>query len=396
MPVGVRKNQLYAALLPLIGRRCHWRTAAKSGDTPDDISLQITRVFKHNHVVGGCVQRIRNGLPAECYYAGNASLSPKTAVDQNTIFRTASIAKTACAMLVMRLQTLGKLDVTEDISSFWPHPLRNPHHPEIPIPLSALLSHTSGLIDSPRYYQSFTQSLTVDEIWSDAGCFSTRLPFAKFQYSNFAAGLIGCLLEYRFGESLESLIQRKLFAPLGVDATFDLATLAHKQVANSYRIIPSSPVPAFNAPARMHNAASLQTADPQRHYLLASGSLFLTTKDLASLLIPLMQNGKYQGKPFLSPDSLLQMQTPLSAWPDNTISMRHGMGLFTLEHPSLYPGKLYGHQGIAYGAVNGLFFNEDGDGFVSLNSGASELRQGHLSCLNRDLIRICIARHDNA
>ncbi len=385
------------ALLPLIGRRCHWHTVTKSGDTPDDITSQVTKAFKRHHVVGGCVQRIHNGLPAECYYAGNASLSPKTAVDENTIFRTASIAKTACAMLVMRLQTQVKLDVTEDISAFWPHPLRNPHHPETPIPLSALLSHTSGLIDSPRYYQSFTQPLTVDEIWSDAGCFSTRKPFAKFQYSNFAAGLIGCLLEHRFGESLETLIQRELFSPLGVEATFDLTTLAHKQVASSYRIIPASPAPAFSAPARMHRAASLQTADPQRHYLLASGSLFLTAKDFSQAVESAHAKWSASRQMFSSPPLPFRkckhrfLHGRIIPSPCAT-----GMGLFTLEHPSLYPGKLYGHQGIAYGAVNGLFFNETGDGFVSLNSGASELRQGHLSCLNRDLIRICIARQDNA
>ena len=57
-------------------------------------------------------------------------------------------------------------------------------------------------------------------------------------------------------------------------------------------------------------------------------------------------------------------------------------------HPSgdVYPDALWGHQGFAYGAVNGVFFDKQGNGFASLNSGASEQRCGHLALVNRDLI----------
>ena len=77
-------------------------------------------------------------------------------------------------------------------------------------------------------------------------------------------------------------------------------------------------------------------------------------------------------------------------WPDRTVPMRHGMGLLKLEDSSVSPRPLWGHQGFAYGAVNGVFFDETGTGFVSLNSGASEQRTGHLACLNRDLIALWI------
>jgi hypothetical protein len=64
------------------------------------------------------------------------------------------------------------------------------------------------------------------------------------------------------------------------------------------------------------------------------------------------------------------------------------MGLFLLEDKSVTARRLHGHQGFAYGAVNGFFFDDDGNGFVSFNSGASEARTGRLSCLNKDLIRV--------
>ena len=66
--------------------------------------------------------------------------------------------------------------------------------------------------------------------------------------------------------------------------------------------------------------------------------------------------------------------------------MKHGMGLFQINDPVIYPKPLWGHQGFAYGAVNGVFFDQDGNGFAALNSGASEQRIGHLALINRDLI----------
>jgi hypothetical protein len=52
---------------------------------------------------------------------------------------------------------------------------------------------------------------------------------------------------------------------------------------------------------------------------------------------------------------------------------------------------LYGHQGFAYGAAQGAFYEEStGNGFVFLNGGASEARRGHLALVNRDLILLIL------
>jgi hypothetical protein len=52
------------------------------------------------------------------------------------------------------------------------------------------------------------------------------------------------------------------------------------------------------------------------------------------------------------------------------------------------PHTVYGHQGFAYGCVDGAFW-EDGTGniMISLNGGASEARSGRLGILNLELCR---------
>lgn len=391
MPIGNQKNLLYSLALPLVGKRCQWKTVQRYGVGTVDLSHPMARVLRRSHVVGGCVQIIRNGQPAEAYCAGYASLAPEKPVAPDTVFRTASIAKMACALLVMRLQTQGKLDVDEDISALWGEPIRNPHHPDTPIPLSALMSHTSGIVDSPLYFSSFQKPVTTGEILADKAIFTEYKPFEKFQYSNFAAGLIGCLLEKRFDISFETLIQTELFAPLGACATFDISTLSGALIANSYRVLPASHTPAFDAVARFQTASPIDCPDPQTHFLLASGSLFITAEGLARLALPLMNGGLHGGKVFLNPQSLQQMTSATTAWPEPEVLMRHGMGLLELDDRHIHARRLHGHQGFAYGAVNGVFFDEHGNGFAALNSGASEARIGHLSRLNRDLIRLCLA-----
>ena len=379
MPAGNLKNTLYQLALPVLGLRSP--IASVQGGSSDE-NARLCRLLRSQHAVGACIQRFEKGRLTECFTAGNARMEPDTQpVTAETVFRTASIAKMVTALLVFRLQTLGKLNVCEELSGFLGVPVQNPHYPQAPITLGMLLNHTSSIVDSPAYFASFQQPVSLTELLQNPASYSGSLPGLQFRYSNFAAGLIGCLLEKRFQQSFEQLAQEHLFHPLGVSATFDLSTLKEKPVADSWRVLPRER--CFDAEKRMAAAISLDEPDPERHYLLASGSLFLTATDLAKLALTAW-NG-HDG--FLSPECLSLMQTPTVPWPRQEVCLRHGMGLLKLDDQAIVKKPLWGHQGFAYGAVNGVFFDEEGSGFACLNSGVSEQRQGHLAVINRDLIR---------
>lgn len=382
MPIGKLKNQLYGLAMPLLGKRCQWRSISATEETDAGAeAASVQAILKKYHAVGAAVQRIHKGQLTTLYTAGNARLSPKIAVDEQTVFRTASIAKTVTALLVFRLQTLGKLDVREDISAFLGYPVSNPHCHGVPITLAMLLSHTSSIIDSPTYFASFSSPAVLRELLSDPSSYAPTIPGVHFKYSNFAAGIIGCMLEKRFSMSLEALFQQA-FAGLDIQATYDITTLQPQHLADSWRILPKQK--CFDALRRYQSSSPLSQPDPESHYLLASGNVYLTAKALAQLTL-LCANG---GKGFLSPESLTMMQTPISRWPEPEVNMGHGMGLFCLDDDSICSRPLWGHQGFAYGAVNGLFFDADGNGFVSLVSGISEQRLGHLALVHKDLIEL--------
>lgn len=381
MPIGSFKNAVYGAALPLAGKRCEW----KKGDDP-----RLAKVLRRHHVVGACIQRLEKGQLADCHAIGYARLGDaKRPVEPGTIFRTASIAKMVTALLVFRLQTLGRLNVQQEVSDWLGCPVRNPYHPEAPITLAMLLSHTSSIVDSPAYFASFQKNSPLSEMLNDPEAYLPAVPGTAFRYSNFAAGVVGCLLEKATGLSLETLAQQELFEPLGVQATFDASRLEPERTADSWRVLPAAY--AFDAQKRISASAPLDELDPEHHYLLASGNLYLTAADLAKLVLSAW-NG---ADGFLDENSLQQIQRPLLSWPETEVPMRHGMGLLQMDDKRIYPEPLWGHQGFAYGAVNGAFFDAQGNGFVSLNSGASERRKGHLALINRDLIQWAMKRSND-
>lgn len=374
MPSGTLKNQLYGLALPLLGQRCLWK--AEKGNA-------LHAVLRKHHVVGACIQRMEHGVLTECHAIGYAGLgSIRRSVTEKTLFRTASIAKMVTALLVFRLQTLGKLSVQEPLCEFLGYPVGHPNASDAPITLGMLLSHTSGLLDTPAYFASFERTVPLRTLLESPVSYGQGVPGTVFAYSNFAAGLVGCLLEARFNESFEKLMQRELFAPLQVHASFDTSAVASECVANSYRVLPRGC--AFDAGRRIASARPMDKPDPETHYLAAAGNLYITASDLAKLVLVAWQG--MDG--FVDEPSLQELHTPLLGWPEEQGRMRHSMGLLVLEDGLRDSGRIWGHQGFAYGAVNGVFFDEEGNGFVSLNSGASEQRDGHLAVLNRDLIRL--------
>ena len=69
-------------------------------------------------------------------------------------------------------------------------------------------------------------------------------------------------------------------------------------------------------------------------------------------------------------------------------TLSYGLGLLRISDPVLSDGIIYGHQGFAYGCVDGAFWEEStGNILLSLNGGCSESRSGRFGTANLDLCR---------
>lgn len=375
MPFGLYKNIAYGALLSLVGMKPAWQPAAEA--QPAEKIL-----FRH-HVIGASLQCFEGGQLTRAVCVGHSRLNPSPVpVRTDTVFRTASLAKTVTALLVLRLWQIGKIELDRDISDELGYSVRNPRYPKTPITLRMLMNHTSSIRDCEAYYASLQHPTSAQKLLMTEEAYKNYAPGTGFEYSNFAAGLIGCILEKRFGKDLDDIAREELFKPLHADASYRIEHFPEERLSDCYRVLPKGL--GFDSSKRLEKALTAPVTPPDSHYTRAAGNLYLTAEALARLAI-LAATGL---NGFLNSDTLAAVRTFVPAWKEGSETIEYGPGLFRVTDPKLLKKPIFGHLGFAYGAVNSLFFDEDGNGFVLLTSGASEKRTCHLSSLNRELIPV--------
>lgn len=305
--------------------------------------------------------------------------------EMDTVFRIASVSKMITAMGIMRLKEQGKINLDKDVAAYYPISLRHPKAKETPITLRMLLSHRAAIHDGEGYNAGIVKNEKASELLQKDS-FSAHLPGEKWEYSNFGAGLAGAVVESATGVDFEELMQREVFAPLQVEATF-YPQKVKGTLADAWRILPPRKQPNFHAQKRQARPMPQEWPDAERHYNLAHGNLCISAENLAKLGIALMEPG------FLQEETLKEMRHILCPFGERAHNLSQGIGTFILQDATIAPHTIYGHQGMAYGACHGLFFDpETKRGLVILTSGVSEARRGVLSDINADMIRLYLAK----
>jgi CubicO group peptidase (beta-lactamase class C family) len=146
---------------------------------------------------------------AEWTQDGRDPLRPFTA---QTKVRVASVSKLAVAMLALKLEAQGKLDLDAPVTDVLPDLAADATGK--PVTLRALLSHTGGVRDGEVYWQSHPgdiRTLLAQTGQSKPG----------FRYANINFGLIASVLEVRLGQRFDALAREALLAPMGLTAGFN-------------------------------------------------------------------------------------------------------------------------------------------------------------------------------
>jgi len=256
--------------------------------------------------------------------------APTQPIDDDTLFKVASVSKFVTTLGVMKLVEQGKLSLDADISDVLGYRLRNPHFPDRLITLRMLLTHTSSLRDEGGF--KFEPEVSLKDVllpgashygkgamWS-----ADHAPGAWFEYVNFNWGVIATLMEAATGERFDRLMRRLVFDPMGLKAGFylidfgpareeDVATLYRKRERDGAEAWdPKGPwvaqtddfgVVAPTAPGGLPEyepGANGTIFGPQ-------GSLRISTGDLAQIMLMLMNGGQSKGKQILAPQTVKNM-----------------------------------------------------------------------------------------
>ncbi|MEV0116966.1 serine hydrolase domain-containing protein [Streptomyces sp. NPDC050844] len=161
----------------------------------------------------GTVIAARGDRLVHCAGFGSADRAAGISAGCRTVYDVMSITKQFTAAAVLKLQTMGRLDVDDPISR---------HLGPVPgdkksITIEHLLTHTSGLPESlgDDYAPISRDQLVRRALASKLG----SAPGKEFHYSNTGYSLLAAIIEKTSGQGYEPFLARHLFPPAGMKHT---------------------------------------------------------------------------------------------------------------------------------------------------------------------------------
>jgi D-alanyl-D-alanine carboxypeptidase len=256
--------------------------------------------------------------------------------------RVASVAKSLVASVVLQLVDEGGLKLTDSVDSWLPGML--PAHRDVTI--EHLLRLESGIFDfasDERYLAPYLRG-DFEYAWTPQALVGlaadhapTAPPRTRFEYSNTNYVLLGLIVERIAGEPLATVVQKRIAAPLGLQAsTFETTSELAEPYAHGYLVGMGDPIDVTGI-----NASSVY----------GCGNLVSTPLDMAVFYRSLVQ-GEVVAK-----ERLPAMFAQDPAVP----TTKYGMGVFHFDHDNyLHCGDFVGHDGgipgydtVAYSSVDG-------------------------------------------
>lgn len=374
MPSTPLKNLIYRIALPMMAPSPHKRMKHECLGQP----LNHLPYYEHllvRHRVQGASLLLCDG---ERTATVHTSLRVRNHIaSEDTMYRVASITKMATALVTLMCIDEGLFTLDSFIRPLLPET----DHADCleGITVRQLLNHTSGIRD-----HDLDAALKDNNTFADAlseGDHAFYRPGERMEYSNLGFGLLGCLLENVTGMCISTLFRERLFNPLGMRATLDASSLNEMCIMPISRVLPYKE--GNDVTITRLGRVPLNQPDPLRHFGHTAGAMYTDAPSLARMLQLIGNVGVIEGRRLVSAELMNEMTRVQASTPTRT----YGLGLVILERPEISAHRLLGHQGFAYGCVDGAFI-EEGTGrmVIFLNGGASEARTGKLGLVNRDML----------
>lgn len=378
--------------------------------------MEEIRSDPEHPLMAAAIGVIKEGTVLLSEAVGSKQLGGEAATG-DTKFRIASISKLLTAVGVWQLVEQGKIDLDADVSGYVGFRLRNPHHPDTPITVRMLLSHTSSIRDGgkPGSYniplghpiaEFFTEGSPyyMPRGWAPA----QEAPGVFFAYCNMNYCLLGTVIEAVSGERFDRYMVDHIFAPLGLSCSFNVSEMppdVQAQVGTLYRKLDESgecdPLHGKWIPQCDDFTGGYPRDDYSGYVPGTNGSLFgpmgslrISVKELCRIMSMFCQGGKGNGVQILKAETVEKMFTP--AWSydpvgkngDTYLGMMNCYGLgphiFTnreMEDRIVKDQRLpfAGHTADAYGLLGGMLFDrEKGNGIVYIAAGTGSDKNQYL------------------
>jgi beta-lactamase class C len=179
-------------------------------------SSQVKKQLTQKSIPGGAYAIVQNNNIIALESFGHTDKAKSHQVDNNTVFRLASVSKTFAATVTTMLAQEQQLNLSDPITKYVPNFTLATKGSAEKIQLKHLLSHSSGLM--PNAYDNLLhENWSMDKIINR---FDRITPICQpekcYGYQNIAYGLLEPAIEASQNKSYARLLQDRVFSPLNM------------------------------------------------------------------------------------------------------------------------------------------------------------------------------------
>ena len=328
-------------------------------DIPTPISLpqvdrRLSEMLEERHIPGASVAIVERGQVTFVKGYGYADVKNKIPATADTPFRAGSISKALTAIGIMTLVESHQLSLEARLTDLAPEVhFVNPWEKTNPVRMVNLLEHTTAWPDiSTRVLAKDERSWsTLQGVQFASSDFVSRWKPGEFMvYNNAGPAVAGVVLEKITHQSFDAYMRQSVLRPMGMGtADFDLTANLAKRIAKSY------------APDGSETPYQFIVLKP-------AGSLNISARELAQLVLFFLSNGRLDGRQILSPESVARIERSESnlATP---LGFTYGYGLGNAAFPDSGP-TFRGHNGSIDSFTSVFGYNrQTNSGYVLMANG---------------------------
>ena len=332
----------------------------------------IQQVMDEFQAVGVSAVVVKDGQIVYNQSFGYKDLETQTPLCNDDMMRIASISKSFTATSLMQLVEKGIISLDDDVSDLIGFQIRNPHHPEVPITLRMILSHTASIRDKEDY--STLDHLNPAVYGDCVESYYEYKPGEGYNYSNLGLNLAGTILEKASGVRFDQYVKDNVILPLGLVGGHNVDNLDANKLVSLYNCIDGQYVKS-NAYGSVAHRLENYVMGYSAPMFSPTGGVKISARDLATYMMMHMNYGELNGVRIISEESAKTMQTPI--WmKQNPAEDQYGLCLYEFvdyiddeqyNQPGQYP---IGHEGDAYGLRSVMIWSPaDGWGIVAMTNG---------------------------
>ena len=355
----------------------------------------IRDVMDEFQTVGISAAVVKDGKIVYNKSFGYKNWETKTPLANDDIMRIASISKSFTATSLLQLVDKGIISLDDDVSDLIGFRIRNPHHPDIPITLKMVLSHTASIRDKEDY---FTLDHLNPAVYGDCEeSYFDYKPGEGYSYSNMGLNLAGTILEKVSGVRFDDYVRTNVIHKLGLYGGHNIDSLDANKFALIYNSIDGEYVESKGAYKSRSEDMPNYVFGYSSPIFSPTGGVKISAHDLAIYMMMHMNYGEYNGIRLLSEESAKAMQTPV--W----MIQQEGedqYGLCLKEFVDFMDDEKYnapghypvGHTGGAYGLNSIMIWSpSDGWGIVAMTNGFTSMKdKNFLKSLVNAIYDACI------